>query len=903
MDSVLSKRILRDLKQNFGRYVALLFMIIFGIYLVVSIVGSAEVVLIGTENMRAVNKVEDGQFTTFLPLSDDELQKISEGGTYIEETFSLDLTCSDESIVRVFKNREDIDKVILDSGRLPESYMEAVVEKGYAREKNLKEGDTLVVEGRSFKVVGFGSVPDYDQVLKTFSSPAVDSSSFGLIFVSSETYEKIKEELPSKIETYTYAYRLNNITDDELKERIKELDFDYEKVEDQYFKATIEDITNDRDDLENGVSDLCDGAKDLRDGLSELKDNNADLVDGANEVFDAYLLSAGLKLQSLGVKDELTEDNYEEILKDLIDKTDSEELRELKKSLDGLKEFKDGLKEYTDGEEEAYDGSVELSDGTNELKEKTDDLIDEIFDIDIDNLTSFIKAKDNIRIEGAAGDVVMDKNVGLVAGVIILILFAYVISVFIVHQIEREQSVIGALYSLGVKKKDLLTHYIMLPTFIALIGGIIGYLIAISPVGISTRIQSVYDYFSVPDYEHEHPLYLVIYSVLIPPIICAIVNYLTINSKLSRPALSLLRNEQSATNYKRVNLKIKSFTLLFGVRQLLRESRSAITMLLGMFITFMVIALGFNTYILCTRVRDNNTADTKYEYMYLYKYEDKEVPEGGEGTFLKSLSIDCNGYTLDVSVIGIDGSSKYFDAAPEKGKNKAVINSSLVERYGYKKGDKVILSDLSADIDYCFTVSDVSDYSVGFTVFMDLDSMRELFGEDEDYFNVVYSDKELNIDEGKLYSVTTKGDIEKSSGIFIKMMVPLMTMLFAGGIVIFTIVMYLMLAVMIDRSSMGISLIKIFGYRPGEIRKLYLNGNTIVVLAGQLIVFPLSKFVMDRLYPSFISNVACSMRLSYPWYIYLIVFSVVMVIYLIINALLVAKINRISPADVLKNRE
>ena len=68
-------------------------------------------------------------------------------------------------------------------------------------------------------------------------------------------------------------------------------------------------------------------------------------------------------------------------------------------------------------------------------------------------------------------------------------------------------------------------------------------------------------------------------------------------------------------------------------------------------------------------------------------------------------------------------------------------------------------------------------------------------------------------------------------------------------------------------------------------------------------IFPLSKFVMDKLYPSFISNVACSMRLGYPWYIYLMVFAGVTVIYLIINALLVAKINRISPAEVLKNRE
>ena len=44
----------------------------------------------------------------------------------------------------------------------------------------------------------------------------------------------------------------------------------------------------------------------------------------------------------------------------------------------------------------------------------------------------------------------------MVAGVIIMILFTYVISVFVIHEIEKENSIIGTLYALGVIKKQLL---------------------------------------------------------------------------------------------------------------------------------------------------------------------------------------------------------------------------------------------------------------------------------------------------------------------------------------------------------------------------------------------------------------------------------------------------------------
>ena len=115
--------------------------------------------------------------------------------------------------------------------------------------------------------------------------------------------------------------------------------------------------------------------------------------------------------------------------------------------------------------------------------------------------------------------------------------------------------------------------------------------------------------------------------------------------------------------------------------------------------------------------------------------------------------------------------------------------------------------------------------------------------------------------------------------------------------------MYLMMGVMIDRSSFGISLMKIFGYRPKEVRRLYLNGNLFIVSVGGLICIPLAKFLMDCIYPSFIPNVACSMVLDFPPYLYLILYAAVLAVYFISTALLTGKLKRITPAEVLKNRE
>lgn len=289
--------------------------------------------------------------------------------------------------------------------------------------------------------------------------------------------------------------------------------------------------------------------------------------------------------------------------------------------------------------------------------------------------------------------------------------------------------------------------------------------------------------------------------------------------------------------------------------------------------------------------------------MYTLKYPEKEVPEGGEACFVKTLSKEQYGFNLDVTIMGIDNDNKYFDVETHKGKSFITVGKSVTERYGVKTCDKFILSDSANSMDYAFTAAGECDERAGLMVFMDIDSMRELFGEDDDYYNCVLSDNALEIDDGRLYSVTTRADIERSSAVFTELMMSMIVMLISVAVIIFFAVMYLMLNVMIERASFGISLVKVFGFKTKDVKKLYLNGNAILVAVGALVEIPLAKVIIDKIFPLFIPNVTSGINLSFPLYIYALIFAGVMLVYFVITTILVRKLGKITPAEVLKNRE
>lgn len=770
MQKVLRKRVLRDLKENLFRYIALAFLIIIGMYVIVSLIGAGATIIDNGEAHDKANKIEDGQFSVFVPLSDDEISQLEDAGAEVEKMFYEDYDVMDGKTLRVFANRKNIDLVECDEGRLAENDDEIVVEKRFSQVNEVSVGDTIQIAGNDFKVTGIGTSPDYNALFKEMSDTVVDSKVFGTVFVTENAYEKLHSTGESvKTETYLYAFRLKGKT-------------------------------------------TCD---DVKDALGDIK------VD---------------------------------------------------------------------------------TDGMAELKKETDSFLKN-YDTDLTNITSFVTGDDNPRIGGAADDQQINVQAGYFFGVLLMLLFTYVISVFVVHGIEKESSVIGALYALGVKRRDLMMHYLTLPVIVTTVAGIIGFLIGISNVGIPVQMADAYAYYSIPDMDVKIPPILVVYGIVMPPLAAIVVNYFVIRKKLSQTALSLIKNEVKQPKGSNVDLGDMGFVGRFRVRQMLREMRTGLTVVIGMFIALICLMLSLNTATFCSKVKKQNVEDTHYEYMYTYKYPTENPPEGGEAAYAKTLKKEIYGYNWDVTVLGLSKNTKYFDVDLKDGKNRVAISSSFAEKYGYGVGDEIVLHDEENDIDYGFTVDSVTQYTPAFYVFMTIDDARELFGAGSNEYNVVFADKDLGVDPARLYATTTKADIESAAGIFADQMRSMVVMIVIISTLIFVVVMYLMMKVMIDRSAFSISLIKVFGFRTKEIRKLYLDGNFFIIAIGAAICLPLAKLIMSAVYPSLVSNVNCGVKLTFAPWLWAALYGGILVLYFIINRVLVGRLNKIVPAEVLKNRE
>lgn len=313
MQRILSKRVLRDIRENLLRYLALFFLVALVMYMVVAIVGAAETIMQGTKESGRIHHREDGQFGVFVPLTDDEIAQITEKGVTLQRDFSLDFHLG-QSTLRVYQARETVDLFVPSQGSKVPEQDDILLEQHYAEKHELGLGDTLTVGGRDFTVAGIGSTPDYDATYEKTSDTTVDSNLFGVGFVTSEDYEALKAGGENfRTEDYTYTYLLNDaMTDQELKELLQSFELDRSKVTDTYFLEMLADAEETKNDIQDGIRELLDGVNELADGVDELAEHNAELTDAADTLFDAMLEQVNDSLKDAGVEVTLTSSNYED---------------------------------------------------------------------------------------------------------------------------------------------------------------------------------------------------------------------------------------------------------------------------------------------------------------------------------------------------------------------------------------------------------------------------------------------------------------------------------------------------------------------------------------------------------------------------------------------------------------
>ena len=115
--------------------------------------------------------------------------------------------------------------------------------------------------------------------------------------------------------------------------------------------------------------------------------------------------------------------------------------------------------------------------------------------------------------------------------------------------------------------------------------------------------------------------------------------------------------------------------------------------------------------------------------------------------------------------------------------------------------------------------------------------------------------------------------------------------------------MYILTKLVIDRNSGNMSFLKVMGYDDKEIKKLYLNATTIVVLVSLIVSAPLSYFTMDKLMKFAFMRFAGYIEIYMPYYLYALVLVLGLLVYSIVSFIINKTIQRIDLGEALKDTE
>lgn len=200
--SVLRRRLPRDLRAKRGRYALLAALIILGVLASTGTSTAGQSVLSSIKDGQSAANVEDGYIATSGALDAALVSAIEDKGVTLEDETYADVEGPDASILRVFAVRSRIDLVNLDTGDLPQSDDEAVVEKHYATAHGIGVGDFIEAGGRRLRVIGIGSSPDYTTVVARSTDTAADPRAFGTAFVTSGAMEAWPAPGPTRVPGY-----------------------------------------------------------------------------------------------------------------------------------------------------------------------------------------------------------------------------------------------------------------------------------------------------------------------------------------------------------------------------------------------------------------------------------------------------------------------------------------------------------------------------------------------------------------------------------------------------------------------------------------------------------------------------------------------------------------------------
>lgn len=231
MGNPLNKRFLRELKGELAKYIVIF-------VFMTAVIGLISGFLIADGSMYdTYNKsfekynIEDGNFELYSKADESVIDKLEKENVTIYENFYKEEIVvrhndikndeDSQSTLRFYVNREEVDKVDLMEGSLPEDINEIAIDRMYAENNDIKVQDTLTVGSRILKVTGLVALSDYSSLFSDNSDTMFDSLKFGVGVVSQKCFDAYDD---THIH-YVYSWLYDNKPEDDKEAKLMADDF------------------------------------------------------------------------------------------------------------------------------------------------------------------------------------------------------------------------------------------------------------------------------------------------------------------------------------------------------------------------------------------------------------------------------------------------------------------------------------------------------------------------------------------------------------------------------------------------------------------------------------------------------------------------------------------------------
>ena len=165
--------------------------------------------------------IEDGNFELLNEADDNLINTLEKQNLKIYDNNYIEEDSVNDSVIRLFLNRKDVNKVCVMEGELPNSENEIALDRMYANNNNLSVGDTISVGDKKLKISGFVALSDYSALFSKNSDLMFDSIKFGVGIITKDCFESFDD---ASIH-YSYSWKYNKSPKDDLDAKNKSDDF------------------------------------------------------------------------------------------------------------------------------------------------------------------------------------------------------------------------------------------------------------------------------------------------------------------------------------------------------------------------------------------------------------------------------------------------------------------------------------------------------------------------------------------------------------------------------------------------------------------------------------------------------------------------------------------------------